>query len=61
MWNFVSPQIVFGEDSLDALDELQGQRALIITDKIIVQLVLADLVKAHLASTGIEVHLFDVV
>lgn len=59
MWYFVSPQIVFGEDSLDALDELQGQRALIITDKMIVQLGLADLVKAHLASTGIEVHLFD--
>ena len=28
MWYFVSPQIVYGEDALSALDELEGQRAL---------------------------------
>ncbi|MCK4697970.1 MAG: iron-containing alcohol dehydrogenase [Dehalococcoidia bacterium] len=59
MWNFVSPRIVFGEGALDALDELEGRRALVITDKIIVQLGLFDKVKAHLDSTGIEVHIFD--
>ncbi len=59
MWNFDSPRIVFGEGSLDALDELQGQRSLIITDATMVQLGLVDKVKAHLDSAGIEVHLFD--
>ena len=59
MWNFVSPRIVFGEGALDALDELEGRRALVITDKIIVQLGLVDKVKAHLDSAGIEVHIFD--
>ena len=59
MWNFVSPRIVFGEGALDALDELEGRRALVISDKIIVQLGLFDKVKAHLDSTGIEVHIFD--
>ena len=59
MWNFDSPRIVFGEGALDALDELQGQRALIITDATMVQLGLVDKVKAHLDSAGIEVHLFD--
>ena len=37
MWYFVSPQIVFGEDALDALDDLKGQRALIVTDQVLVQ------------------------
>ncbi len=59
MWNFDSPRIVFGEGALDVLDELQGQRALIVTDKVIVQLGLVDKVKAHLDKAGIEVHLFD--
>ncbi len=59
MWNFDSPRIVFGEGALDALDELQGQRALIITDATMVQLGLVDKVKAHLDSAGIEVRLFD--
>ena len=59
MWNFDSPRIAFGEEALDVLDELEGRRALIITDKIIVQLGLVDKVKAHLDSAGIEVHIFD--
>ena len=59
MWNFVSPRIVFGEGALDALDELEGRRALVITDKIIVQLGLVDRVKSHLDSAGIETQMFD--
>ena len=59
MWNFDSPRIAFGEEALDVLDELEGRRALIITDKLIVQLGLVDKVKAHLDSAGIEVHIFD--
>ncbi len=59
MWNFVSPRIVFGEGALDVLDELEGQRTLVITDKMIVRLGLVDKVKVHLDGAGIEVHVFD--
>nr|HID12524.1 iron-containing alcohol dehydrogenase [Anaerolineae bacterium] len=59
MWYFVSPQIIFGEGALDALDELEGRRALIVTDDTLVQLGLVDRVKAHLDTAGIEVHVFD--
>ena len=59
MWNFDSPRIVFGEDALDVLDELQGQRALIITDTTMVELGLVEKVKAHLDDADIEVHVFD--
>jgi alcohol dehydrogenase class IV len=59
MWNFVSPRIVFGEEALDYLDELEGKRALIVTDTTMVQLGLVDKVKAHLDSAGIEAHIFD--
>jgi alcohol dehydrogenase class IV len=59
MWNFVSPRIVFGEGALEALDELEGRRALIVTDTTLVKLGLVEKVKAHLVSAGIEVHIFD--
>jgi alcohol dehydrogenase class IV len=59
MWYFVSPQIVFGEGALDALDELRGRRALVVTDATLVELGLVDRVRAHLDKAGIEVHLFD--
>jgi alcohol dehydrogenase class IV len=58
VWYFVSPQIVFGEGALDALDELPGQRALIVTDAVLVGLGLADRVQRHLAKAGIESRLF---
>ena len=61
MWYFVSPEIVFGEGSLDALDELEGQRALIVTDGTLVKLGLVDKVKAHLDTAGIEARIFDAV
>ena len=59
MWNFVSPKIVFGEGALDVLDELQGLRALIVTDKTMVQIGLVDKVKGHFKKADIEVHVFD--
>ena len=59
MWNFVSPRVVFGEGALDVLDELQGQRALIVTDKTMLQIGLVDKVKGHFRKAGIEVHVFD--
>jgi alcohol dehydrogenase class IV len=61
MWYFVSPQIVFGEDALDALDELEGRLALIVTDATLVDLGLVDTVRAHLDKAGIAVRVFDAV
>ncbi|GAG87759.1 unnamed protein product, partial [marine sediment metagenome] len=45
--------------ALDTLDELEGSRALIVTDATLVQLGLVDRVKAHLDSAGIKAHTFD--
>jgi len=59
MWYFVSPEIVFGEGALDALDELEGRRALVVTDATLVQLGLMDKVQTHLDNAGIETHVFD--
>jgi len=58
MWYFVSPLVVCGEGALDALDEIQGERALIVTDETLVELGLVERVQAHLERAGLEVHLF---
>ena len=59
MWYFVSPQIVFGKGALGALDELEGQRALIVTDANLVELGLVEKVQTHLDKAGIETRVFD--
>jgi alcohol dehydrogenase class IV len=59
MWHFVSPQIIFGQGALDALDDFQGERALIVTDATLVALGLVDRVTEHLDKAGIEARLFD--
>jgi len=61
MWYFVSPQIIFGEGALDAIDELEGRRALVVTDATLVQLGLVDRVRVHLDRAGIEMRIFDAV
>ncbi len=58
MWYFVSPEIVFGDGALDALDDLEGERALIVTDATLVDLGLVDEVQGHLDVAGIEVQVF---
>jgi alcohol dehydrogenase class IV len=61
MWKFVSPEIVFGTGALDALDELEGQRALIVTDGTLVALGAVDRVARRLSQAGIEMRVFDAV
>ncbi len=61
MWYFVSPQIVFGEGALDALDEIRGQRALLVTDPTLIQVGLVDKVTAHLHRAGLSYRIFDTV
>jgi len=58
MWFFRSPEIVFGEDALTHLAELQGSKALIVTDENIAALGLAARVQAILAGAGIETAVF---
>jgi alcohol dehydrogenase class IV len=59
MWYFTSPQIIFGEGALDALDDLGGSRALIVTDTTLVGLGLVGKVAAHLDRAGIAYRIFD--
>jgi alcohol dehydrogenase class IV len=59
MWHFVSPNIVFGEDSLLSLEELSGKRALIVTDNNLVQIGLAERVSSYLIKAGFEIQIFD--
>jgi alcohol dehydrogenase class IV len=61
VWYFVSPQVAFGEGSLQALTELTGRRALVVTDKTLVSLGLVDRVTTCLTQAGIESHVFDAV
>jgi alcohol dehydrogenase class IV len=53
MWLFHSPQIAFGEDALSRLDQLEGQRAFIVTDANILKLGLVKTIQEHLATAGL--------
>ena len=61
MWHFVSPQIVFGQGALDALEDLHGGRALLVTDATLVELGLVNRVVSLLQKASIESHVFDAV
>jgi alcohol dehydrogenase class IV len=61
MWFFRSPEIIFGEGALDHLAQIQGNRALIVTDANIVALGFVDLVRTQLAEAGLESAIFDAV
>ncbi|MFQ5978037.1 MAG: iron-containing alcohol dehydrogenase [Candidatus Heimdallarchaeota archaeon] len=59
MWFFTSPRVVFGEDALEELLELEGQRAFIVTDKVLMELGLVQKVQAVLEKAGFEIAYFD--
>jgi len=58
MWFFRSPEIVFGEGSLAHLAELEGSRALVVTDRNVESLGLVRMVTAQLEQAGMEVSVF---
>lgn len=58
MWFFNSPEIVFGEDALGYLSEIEGQRAFIVTDENMVRLGFVDKVIGHLEKAGIGTRVF---
>lgn len=59
MWTFVSPRIVFGEDALDSLSELRGDRALIVTDPGVVELGLVEPIADRLEAAGLTTLVFS--
>jgi alcohol dehydrogenase class IV len=59
MWYFTSPEIIFGEGALSALDDLQVKRALIVTDGTLVRLGLVEKVTRHFERAGIPYRIFD--
>ena len=59
MWYFRSPEIVFGQDALDHLTQLSGNRALIVTDPVMVKLGFAEKVTAKLDAAGIASKIFS--
>jgi alcohol dehydrogenase class IV len=59
MWFFKSPEIVFGEDSLGYLERVEGKRAFIVTDTVIVKLGHVARVQQVLEGAGLQVTVFD--
>lgn len=58
MWYFNSPLIVFGEEALNELASIQGQRAFVVTDANIARLGYVDMVAEKLASAGLQYQVF---
>ena len=60
MWELTFPRtVVTGEGALEYLREVEGKRALIITDKVIRKLNFAEKVANYLNQAGLEVKVFD--
>ncbi|GAB4158689.1 MAG: hypothetical protein Fur0021_28840 [Candidatus Promineifilaceae bacterium] len=58
MWFFRSPQVYFGEDALTYLGELQGRRALIVTDEVLLGLGFPQKVQTVLQEANMESAVF---
>jgi alcohol dehydrogenase class IV len=60
MWEFTSPRtIVFGDEALEYLKEIQGNRAFVVSGKSVRRMGIADKVSAYLKEAGMEVKIFD--
>lgn len=59
MWYFSSPEIIFGEGALAHLEEIEGRRALIVSDENLVALGFVKTVQDHLAKAGMESGVFS--
>lgn len=60
MWEFTTPRtIVFGEGALEYLKQVEGKRALIVTDKVIKKLGFTDKVANYLKEAEMEIKVFD--
>ena len=62
MWFFESPRIIFGKEAIEQLENplhVVGSKALIVTDKDLIELGMIDIVTKHLKNGGIEYKIFD--
>ena len=60
MWFYCAPRkIVFGEDSIEELNEIQGQSALIVTDKVLLDLQIPQKAIEILEKNGFKITIFD--
>jgi alcohol dehydrogenase class IV len=59
MWYFVTPEVVYGQDAVSRLAQLEGKSAFIVTDENMVKLGFVDRVKEQLSHAGIESTVFD--
>ena len=59
MWWFTSPRIAFGEDALEQLNNIEGDRVLIVTDPVVRKLGMVDLVVNELKKEPRSVEVFD--
>ncbi|HEY53506.1 MAG TPA: iron-containing alcohol dehydrogenase, partial [Caldilineae bacterium] len=59
MWFFDCPEIVYGEDALSQLEELNGERAFIVTDPVLHELGFTARIAALLTTAGLEVTHFS--
>ena len=59
MWFFIAPEVVYGEDAVSRLGQLEGKSAFIVTDASMVKLGFIDKVKQQLSRAGIESSVFD--
>lgn len=59
MWHFVSPAIVFGENALSYLEDIDIRRALIVTDQQLVRIGLVDRVADRLEKIGAAYQVFS--
>jgi alcohol dehydrogenase class IV len=58
MWIFSSPKVVFGDDALEYLENLRGERAFFVTDANMVAFGFVDRVQQRLAVAGLESAVF---
>lgn len=58
MWYFKSPEVVFGEDALSHLQQIEGSRAFIVTDPTLRQLGVAGRIEALLHEAGFATDIF---
>ncbi len=58
MWYFDAPEIIYGEDALSHLEEIQGERAFIVTDQVLHGLGFTDRIAERLAEAGLKIATF---
>lgn len=59
MWHYVSPAVVFGENSLSTLDDIEISRALIVSDHNLVNIGLVERITSQLDKSGVDYLVFD--